>query len=404
MTITIERLDQITNPQDKELVALLQDLVRIPSWVDKTKGGIKHNENGVVDYLECWLKTNTNFSVRRQKLDGDRYNLIASKGRPEVIFLGHTDTVAPSEGSKYNQFAAEIHDGKIWGRGSTDMKSGIAAMVQALSLSPNVDNIWAMFYADEEYDFLGMKGLVRDYSDLKPGLLVSSDGSNLEIGHGCRGLIDFRARVRGTSGHAAHGNGINAINGLFSGLTGLRNYLDRFNHPVMGGTSLNLAYFLGGQQKEGSINQDDLLEMVAQEGNVIPDIAECVVDIRPASPDLTVENITSKLKADVESTGCTLEKLRIRHDLGAWYTDLSQIKEYLDLAAEVLKQKEVKINGLDKSGYLDLQMLWAATGKPPAFMFGGGVGFTAHKPDEHIEIENLIKERDFFQKVLNKKQ
>ena len=169
--------------------------------------------------MEGWLKTNTDFDITKQKLDGGRYNLIASKGNPDLVLLGHTDTVAPSEGAKYDQMAAEIHDGKVWGRGSTDMKSGIASVLQALSLSPDTKNVWAMFYADEEYDFLGMKGLIKDYSDIKPKLLVSADGSDLEIGHGCRGLIEFRARVKGVSGHPAHGNGINAINGVFTGMT-----------------------------------------------------------------------------------------------------------------------------------------------------------------------------------------
>lgn len=400
--MSIEKFDQITIQKDKELVSLLQDLVRIPSWVEKTKDGKEVNENMVVDYMEKWLKENTDLQVARQKLDGGRYNLVASKGKPDLIFLAHTDTVAPSEGSKYPQLAAEIHDGKIWGRGTTDMKSGIATMLQALSLSPDTNNVWAMFYADEEYDFLGMKGLIRDYSDIKPKLLVSSDGSNLEIGHGCRGLIEFTARIKGVTGHPAHGNGINAIDGVFASMAGLRKYLDSYKHPVMGGASMNLAYLLGGQEKESSLNKNRLLETVGREGNVIPDIAEFVVDIRPSSPDLTVENILKKLESDVKETGCTIETIKVRHNLGAWYTDLSEIKEFVELAKESTKNSKIGINKPGSSGYLDLQMLWDATGRPKSLMFGGGEGETAHKPEEHIEIDKLIKERDFFKSILEK--
>lgn len=401
--MSIEKIEQISDKRDKELVNLLQDLVRIPSWVEKTRDGKEVNENTVVDYMEKWLKDNTDLLVTRQKLDGGRYNLVASKGKPDLIFLAHTDTVALSEGSKYPQLAAEIHDGKIWGRGTTDMKSGIATMLQALSLSPDTNNVWAMFYADEEYDFLGMKGLIRDYSDIKPKLLVSSDGSNLEIGHGCRGLIEFTARVKGVTGHPAHGNGINAIDEVFTSLTSLRKYLDSYNHPVMGGTSMNLAYLLGGQQKEKSFDKNGLLETVGREGNVIPDIAEFVVDIRPSSPDLTVENILKKLESEVKAAGCTFETVKVRHNLGAWYTDLSEINEFVELAKKTTKQKEIGINKPGSSGYLDLQMLWDVTGRPKSLMFGGGEGETAHKPDEHIEIDKLIKERDFFKAVLEKK-
>lgn len=402
--MAIERLDQITSKKDRELVELLQRLIRIPSWVPQEPADARQtqNENRIVDFLEYWIKSNTALKVERQKLDGGRFNLIASNGNPDLIFMGHTDTVAPSQGAPYDQLAAEIHDGKIWGRGSTDMKSGLASMIHALSLTPDAKNVWAMFYADEEYDFLGMKGLVESYSDLRPKLVVSSDGSNLNIGHGCRGLIEFRVQVKGVTGHAAKGNGLNAINGVTKSLDELRIYLDRYVHPVMGPTSMNLAYMLGGQEKAKNVSYraDGRLTEVGQEGNVIPDITEFVVDIRPSSPDLTAQKIVKQLEEDVAKLGLKLQDVKLRHQLGAWYTDLSDVQEFVELAKKVTNQKVVQVEEPGKSGYLDLQMFWEATGRPRSFMFGGGDGETAHKPDEHIKIEDLIKERDFFKKVL----
>jgi len=60
----------------------------------------------------------------------------------------------------------------------------------------------------------------------------------------------------------------------------------------------------------------------------------------------------------------------------------------------------IQIDNPGESGYIDLQMIWEATGRPPSFMFGGGNGDTTHKADEHIKIEDLIKTRDFFVEVL----
>jgi len=401
-TAKANQLDQIMNQNDKMLVALLQEMIKIPSWVSQESEDAKriHNENKVVDFLESWARENTDMDITRQKLEGGRYNLILSKGKPDLVFLGHTDTVSPNPDAPYDQLAAEIHNGKIWGRGASDMKSGIAAMLQALSLAPSANNVWAMFYADEEYDFLGMKGLVEEYSDIKPKFLVSSDGADLEIGYGCRGLIEFTARVKGISGHPAHGNGINAIDGVFTGMNKLRSYLGGYVHPVMGGTSLNLAYILGGKENKNSFNKEGILELVEREGNVILDIAEFVVDIRPSSPDLTVEKILRTLKSEVEAIGCNFEEVRTRHNLGAWYTEIDQLKRITEIAAKSVEQEEVSLGKPGESGYLDLQMLWGATGRPKAFMFGGGEGATAHKPDEHIKIENLIKTRDFFRNLL----
>jgi acetylornithine deacetylase/succinyl-diaminopimelate desuccinylase-like protein len=161
-----------------------------------------------------------------------------------LVFLGNTDTVQPSENARYDQLGAGIHNGKIWGRGTTDMKSGIAAMLQALSLTPDAQNTWMFLYADEEYDFLGMKALVSEYSDIRPELMVSSDGSDLKLGHGCRGLIEFRARVTGETGHPARGTGNSAVWGSVEGLKELTEYLEKYKHPIMGEPLLIWLTFL----------------------------------------------------------------------------------------------------------------------------------------------------------------
>jgi succinyl-diaminopimelate desuccinylase len=383
-------------PEDQKLIELLQALIRIPSWVSRKD---KQNENKLVLFLEKWLKENTDFEVVKQPLEGGRFNLIAKKGLPNLVFLAHTDTVPPSEHSPHGQFEAEIHERKIWGRGATDMKSGIASMAQALAIAKDTTNVWAIFYADEEYDFLGMKGLIKKYGDLKPKMIVSSDGSDLKIGNGCRGLIEIRGRVRGETGHAAKGNGLNAIDAISTSMTELKKYFSDFSHPVMGKTSLNLAYLLGGQETAISY-KDNLLTEVSQEGNVIPDIAEFVIDVRPSSPDLKAKNITEFLNKLLTKQGYKFEVVAVRHDLGAWYTDSKELKNIEKIASSEFGKNKVVYAKPGESGYIDLQMFWETCGRPPAFIFGAGDGETAHKPNEYINIKNLIKERNFFLNIL----
>lgn len=401
--MAIERLDQIANKKDQELVSLLQDLVRIPSWVP-TDPELKsiHNENQVVEFLESWLKKNTNMDVKRQKLDGGRYNLIAAKGNADLVFLAHTDTVEESLGSPYGAFSGEIHDGKIWGLGSTDMKSGIATMIQALSLTPDVNNTWLFLYADEEKDFLGMHGILKDYSNLKPKLLVSSDGSGLRFGHGCRGLIELRGVVTGVSGHPAKGTGISATMKGFEGLFDFQEILKEYKHPQLGGTSLNVTDVLGGKLQEESFDSTRQLIKVGTTGNEIPDVMQFRLDIRPGNPDLTFERVVNILKDCMKKQNLKFELTEEKHSYSAWYTDLRQVDEFVEIAKKAIEMGEIKIDQPGESGYLDLQMFWDVVGRPPALMFGGGEGSTAHKPEEHIKIENLIKERDFFKKVLEK--
>lgn len=390
------------NVRDRELVELLQELVRIPSWVDESEDGEEFNENKLVDFLEQWIRENTDMEVFRQELPGGRFNLIARRGEPHLVYLAHTDTVHPSVGAPYNQLAAEIHDGKVWGLGATDMKSGIATMLHALKLAGNVPNVWLILYADEEYDFLGMKGLIKEFSSIRPKLIVSSDGSDLKFGFGCRGCIEFRMRVIGETGHAARKGGKSAIWAAMVGLFELRKKLDQYEHPKMGAVTMNVSGFIGGTElPDGkSFSSEGLLVSVGMQGNKIPDITEFVLDIRPPTDSLDLEKVVSMLEDSFDAQEVGYKIVRRAHNLAFWYTNPDQLQRYVAIARDLLQTEEVAFDDPGNIGYLDLQMLWDATGRPPSLMFGGGVGDTAHGPNEHIAIKDLITTRDFFLKLL----
>ena len=395
-------LDQIESERDRDLIWLLQQLVMIPSWVSADEIGKEiHNENQLIDFLEDWLKKNTNLKVTKQPLKYGRFNLIGAKGRPDIIFLAHVDTVALPAKSIYPPLGAEIHNGKVWGRGSSDMKSGIACLLQAMALSPEADNYWVFLYADEEYDFLGMEAIVHDYADIKPKFIISADGTDLCVSHGCRGLIEIRAQIEGLASHATSRKGKSAILGVYSCVSDLRTYLDKNVHPVMGGSSLNLAYLLGGKNfGNKGFEESGRLISVGQEGNVVPDIAEFVIDIRPSFPEISVERVTSILRESAEAKGLKLIIQNVRHNKGAWFTSLEDILKYTGIAKEVTGNTEVNLSDLKRGGYVDVQMLWETVGRPPALTFGGGTGKLEHTDDENVEIDNVITARNFFLKVL----
>lgn len=377
------------------VVGLLVRLISTPSFVS---GGAGVNENKLVDFIESWMRENTHLTIIRQKVSGGRFNLIAKCGEPETIFLGHTDTVFPSKDAPVNQFMGKIIKDEIWGRGATDMKSGLTALMSAASLTREVNNYWIVFYVDEEYDFLGMKAFVKEFGKLRPKRIISADGSDLAIGHGCRGLIEITCRVKGETGHPAKETGKNAIWGSLKALGSLKEYLDSFSHPIMGGTSFNLAFIQGGAELARSVGLNNRLVEVGKAGNVVPDICEFTVDIRPAKPDLNADKVIEFLEKELKDLGLGFELVERKHDLGAWYTDKREIDGFTKIAEEVVG--ECNFGDPRSTGYLDLQMLWQTVGKPPSFMFGGGIGSTAHKPDERIKIGDLIKTRDFFLKVM----
>jgi succinyl-diaminopimelate desuccinylase len=347
------------------------------------------------------MKKNTTMEVVRQKVGKNRSNLICKKGDPDLVILAHTDTVAPINNEEYRQLSGKIQDGKLWGRGSTDMKSGLMAMAQALSLTPEVNNTWFILYCDEEYDFAGMKALVSEYGHIRPKLLISADGSDLEIGYGCRGLVDFQAIIRGKAGHPAKGNGLNAIDGAHLIRFNLHEHVQPYRHPIMGDTSINMGNIIGGGElPDGkSFYKNGHIRKINKENNVIADIAEFGMDIRPSSPDLNLSKVNEFLSDDAKKMGykyCVVSK---KHDYGAWYTPREDLIKYGSIYEQVCGQT-AKYADPNKTGYLDLQMFWDKIGRPTAFSFGGGIGDTAHKDNEHIEIEDLIKTREFFVQVL----
>lgn len=384
-----------TNMAKDEVVEILRQLIRIPSFVTE-KPSV--NENNLVNFIEVWLKKNTRLKIERQDLVGNRFNLIAKQGDPTILFLGHTDTVQPNKDALVDQLSGKIINDEIWGRGATDMKSGLAALMSAAHFAKRAKNYWLLFYADEEYDFLGMKGLVQKYGNLKPKALVSADGSDLAVGNGCRGLIELTYRTKGETGHPAKGTGKNAIWGTIEVLTGLKKYLAGFTHPIMGETSFNLAYLHGGAELATSVGTQSRLIEVGKAGNVVPDICEFTVDIRPAKPDLDADKVIEFLEEGFKKNGLGYQLIERKHDLGAWYTDPGEIHKYANLAEKTTGF--VKFSDPRQTGYLDLQMLWDVTGRPTSLMFGGGIGSTAHRPDERIAVDDLIKTRDFFQSVM----
>ena len=245
-----------------------------------------------------------------------------------------------------------------------------------------------------------MKALVESCKHWKPRYLISADGGDLKMGNACRGLIEIRFRVLGKSAHAATGRGNNSIDGVYKVAQGVKEFLVKNAHREMGVSSFNLAYIYGGKYLgEGTIVDDKLIK-VGQEGNMVPEIAEAVIDIRPCSSVITLERVVEEMRAIGLKQRLKIEIVDRRHDLGAWFTDKSELLEFEKIAQKVCGVKKIEFNDFRNSGYLDLQMFWEATGKPTAFVFGAGSGKTEHADEENVEIESLVKTRDFFVEVL----
>ncbi len=158
-----------------EMLKLLEQLVSIPSPSGK--------EKKIGEYLAEVLD-NLGFEVIKQEVEKDRFNIIAKRGQPKVIFFGHMDTVPPAEGWKRDPFKLSVEGTRAYGLGSWDMKGGIAAIIAAIE---SENDVGVIFTVDEENISKGAWKVVEEKDALaeiweKAKLIVSAEAGNFESG------------------------------------------------------------------------------------------------------------------------------------------------------------------------------------------------------------------------------
>ncbi|MDE2383886.1 MAG: succinyl-diaminopimelate desuccinylase [Alphaproteobacteria bacterium] len=197
-------------------VTILQDLIRCRS--------VTPLEGGALDYLETLL-SGAGFQCQRLKFSEpdtpDVDNLFArwGTGAPHLCFAGHTDVVPPGDevSWKYPPFAAEIHGGRIYGRGATDMKGSVAAFAAAAldyvaAPGAKPGSISFLITGDEEgpaingtvkvLQWMKDNGQVPDHCLVGEPSCVEKLGDTIKIGR--RGSLSFTITVDGRQGHAAY--------------------------------------------------------------------------------------------------------------------------------------------------------------------------------------------------------
>jgi succinyl-diaminopimelate desuccinylase len=207
-------------------------------------------------------------------------------GGQVLCLSGHMDVVPAGDESawKYPPFAAEIHDGKIWGRGSADMKCALAAKLYALEaikragiplrgsvmVGNTVDDetagIWGMKYMLE-------RGLASKGWPL-PSFHVVGEANHLNITASFKGRLWLRITTKGKAAHGgAPENGINAVDKMIQLISKFRE-IPRGTHPLTGKDTLNLGILKGGTKV-----------------NIVPADCEAHFDFRMGSPADTTSSL-----------------------------------------------------------------------------------------------------------------
>lgn len=171
---------------------------------------------------------------------------------PSLMFCGHTDTVGV-DGMR-DPFVPAIRDGRLYGRGSQDMKSGVAAMIDAVRIvrdrGPARGRLIVAAIIDEEYASAGADALVRDW---RADAAVVTEPTDLHIGVAHKGFAWFEVETRGRAAHGSRPkDGRDAILRMGRVLAELerldRELQARPAHPLMGTASLHASTIDGGRE------------------------------------------------------------------------------------------------------------------------------------------------------------
>jgi succinyl-diaminopimelate desuccinylase len=215
--------DVLAHVDPDELVELTRELVRIPSVFRPAEPSA--NESAVADHVNRWL-VKEGFDVEVHDAAPGRPNVLAvlgEKGHGRSLLLeGHTDVVTEGDPALWTHapFGAELVDGRIYGRGSADMKSGLAAaMIAAAAFKRSGTRLGGRLVVgalvDEEGDMIGVRHLCETAIGRELDAAIICEPEENELCLEQRGVVWARVTVRGRMAHGAMPEaGVNPITGV----------------------------------------------------------------------------------------------------------------------------------------------------------------------------------------------
>lgn len=360
-----------------DAIALLRQLVEVdsrnPSLVPGAPG-----EGEVARTLAATL-TAWGFRTSLVEAAPGRPNVVARIGRPGgkvLLFNGHLDVVGV-DGMLHAPFKADEREGRIYGRGSCDMKGGVAAMCAAAvrAAGEGVDGeIVISAVVDEEYESLGTRALVA--SGIRADAAIVTEPTRLAINPAHRGFVwvelDFRGR-------AAHGSrydlGVDAIRHAGLVIASLdqlqRDTLDHRTHPLLGHASLHLSTIEGGSG-----------------WSTYPD--RCTLRIeRRTMPGETTEQVLHEFAAACERVASIDDRLdvQLRHVLTQGPSDVAGDAPIVRALEAAMRAEGETVLHEGMSAWTDAALLNDAG--IPAICYGPGDIMLAHADEEWIPLDEV---------------
>lgn len=362
-----------------DIVSLTRKLVSINS--ENPPG----NEKEIAKYIYDFLR-DAKIHTELIRINGNRYNVVGYMGKGDgLMFNGHMDTVPAGnlDNWKYDPFKGKIEGKKLYGLGTTDMKSGVAAMMAAakkMSKHTFKRKLLIAFVADEEAGMTGSNFLIGKRKDLLKDVKygVVGEPRELDVGIGNKGSVDFKVKFFGKAAHGSRPEyGDNAISKAAKFIKEAEKLPKTFKikDPMLGKGTINIGTIKGGSKV-----------------NVVPDYCEVEIDRRIVpgeTPAMALRQIKdaikkAKVKAKVKVTAARLP-LMLKKD------------------SKIVKILKDVTNGelLVSTGYNESELYYRKAGIECA-VCGPGKGPLCHVANEYVEIPKLRKAVKIYEEIIKR--
>ena len=348
----------------------------------------RDDERQAAYFIGDFLKE-AGLDVRIQEIDDSHANVISvleGKTKDVVIWNGHLDTVPYGKPEEWNtdpSKAVRIDD-RLYARGASDMKSGLAGMAYVLaSMKEQNDKpektILFCATCDEERGGLGAARLLEYLKKDQfgtPSLMLIGEPTNMRPGIAQKGCIWLRLCVHGKTSHGAYPEqGINAVEYGIKIFEDLKKKIEAQEHALLGHSTVQITGISGG---------------IAP--NMTPDAAEIRLDIRVV-PGITTDQILTYAREYAndytnQKNGFLKVEIKLENDRRA--LEIPEDNEWVCKIKKQLEMRKKEIKPIGINFFSDASILVRGFPQTPVLLFGPGESELAHQPNESVLLSNYV--------------
>ena len=329
-----------------EAVELLRWLIATPS--------VSRNEAAAADIMEKVIR-DAGFTTSREANNVWAVAPDYDEQRPTLLLNAHIDTVKPVSTWTRNPYEPTLEGDTLYGLGSNDCGGGLVSLLQAFRIMASRKRSYNLIYmASAEEEVTGRDGICRALPLLPPvSVAIVGEPTGMQPAIAEKGLMVIDGIAHGRSGHAARGEGVNAIYQALNDLVFLRDYQFPKVSPLLGPTMMTVTVIQAGTQH-----------------NVVPDECRFIIDVR-TNEYYQNEEVFEFLQQNVRSE---LHARSFRLHSSSISADHPLVRRCIDMG---------------KTPYGSPTLSDQAVMPFPSFKLGPGESARSHSADEFIRVSEI---------------